>query len=269
MIRLVRQLAAVARRDARVQRTYGISSALGLLASGFGLFSYHFVGRLVPAGAGSALPVGGYFAFVCTGLMLHLMVMATLSALGSALAREAVEGTLEPALTCGVSPAALVAGATVVPLGLALVQAVLYAGAGSLIGGVTWSQACVATALVILTATLIACAPLGLVGAALWLVTRRPGVVTLLATFAFGILGGVYFPVALLPAPLRALSDWVPLAVGLSAFRSALLDGAGFAQAAPALGRLALVSLVTFPPAVLALRFAFDRARHRGSLALV
>jgi len=268
MTRLARQLAAVARRDARIQRTYGISAALGLLSSGFGLLSYHFVGRLVPTSGNFTLPAGGYFAFVCTGLMLHMVVMATLSALGGALAREAAEGTLEPALASGVSPAALVVGATLVPLGLALIQAVIYAGAGSFLSGIAWSQACVATALLTLAATLIACAPLGLLGAALWLVVRRPGVVTTLTAFAFGILGGVYFPVTLLPIPLRGVADWVPLAVGLHAFRAALLEGAGFAQAAPALGRLALVAATMLPPAALALRFAFDRARRRGSLAL-
>ena len=268
MIRLARQLAAVARRDARVQRTYGMSVALGLFSSGFGLLSYHFVGRLVPSGGSTPLPASGYFAFVCTGLMLHMMVMATLSALGSALAREAAEGTLEPALASGVSLAVLVSGSTAVPLGLALLQAVIYAGVGSWISVIAWSQACVEAALVTLAATLVACAPLGLVGAALWLVLRRPGVMTTITAFGFGILGGVYFPVALLPTPLQAAADWVPLAVGLRAFRAALLEGAGLAQAAPALGRLALVATLTFPPAALALRFAFDRARRRGSLAL-
>jgi ABC-2 type transport system permease protein len=197
-----------------------------------------------------------------------MMVMATLSALGGALAREAAEGTLEPALASGVSPAALVGGATVVPLGLALAQSAIYAGAGSWLSGIPWSQACVATALLTLSATLLACAPVGLLGAALWLVLRRPGLVTTFAAFAFGVLGGVYFPVTLLPAPLRAVADWVPLAVGLHAFRAALLEGAGLAQAAPALARLVLVAALTFPPAALALRFAFDRARRRGSLAL-
>jgi ABC-2 type transport system permease protein len=266
--RLARQVAAVACRDARVQRTYGVSAGLGLLSSSMGLFSYHFVGLLVPRAGASGLPASGYFAFVCTGLMLHLTVMSTLSSLGGALAREAAEGTLEPALAGGVSPASLIAGATVVPLGLALVQAAVYAGAGSWMSGIVWSQACVATALVTLAATLIACAPVGLLGAALWLVLRRPGVVTTLAAFAFGILGGVYFPVSLLPAPLRAVADWVPLAVGLRVFRAALLEGAGLRLAVPALGRLALVSALTFPPAALTLRLALDRARRRGSLAL-
>ena len=268
MSRLARQLAAVARRDARIQRTYGVSAVLGLLSSGLGLLTYHFVGRLVGPATGTGLPPNGYFAFVCTGLMLHMMVMATLSALGSALAREAAEGTLEPALASGVSPAALIAGAALVPLGLSLLQAMVCAGAGSWISGIAWSQGCVATAFVTLAATLVASAPLGLLGAALWLVLRRPGVVTTLAAFAFGILGGVYFPVTLLPSPLRGVADWVPLAVGLRAFRAALLDGAGLTLAAPALGRLALVSLLTFPPAALALRFALDRARRRGTLTL-
>jgi ABC-2 type transport system permease protein len=266
--RLARQIAAVARRDARIQRIYGVSAALGLLSSGMGLLSYHFVGRLVPSAGGSGLPASGYFAFVCTGLMLHLMVMSTLSALGGALAREAAEGTLEPALASGVSPASLIAGAAVVPLGLALVQAGVYAGAGSWLRGIVWSQACVATALVTLAATLIACAPIGLLGAALWVVLRRPGVVTTFAAFAFGLLGGVFFPVSLLPAPLRGVAEWVPLAVGLRVFRAALLEGAGLRLAVPALGRLALVFALTFPPAAAALHLALDRARRRGSLAL-
>ncbi len=267
--RLLRQCTAVARRDVALQRTYGVSVALGALSGALGLLSYHFVGRLVPAGGAVALPTAGYFPFVCTGLMLHGMVAALLGALGGVLAREAADGTLEPALASGAAPTALLAGGAVVPVGLALVQALVYAAAGSLLFGVAWSQAHLALAALAATATLLACAPIGLAGAALWLRLRRPGLVTTLTAFAFGLLGGVYFPVVLLPAPLRVVARWVPLTLGLDAFRSALLEGASVGDCAPALLRLLAIAAFTLPPSVWALRRAWRSAREHGSLALV
>jgi len=269
VIGLLRQCAAVALRDAALQRSYGVSVALGALSGALGLVGYHFIGRLVPADGSSALPPAGYFPFVCTGLMLHGMVAALLGALGGVLAREAAEGTLEPALASGAAPTALLAGGAVVPVGLALVQALVYAGAGSVLFDVAWSQAHLAVAALAIVATLVACAPIGLAGAALWLVLRRPGLVTTLTAFAFGLLGGVYFPVDLLPAPLRAIAGWVPLALGLEAFRGALLAGAGVVDCAPALLRLFLIAALTLPPSIWLLRRAWRSAREHGSLALV
>lgn len=269
MRRFASQCLAIGRRDLALQRTYGLSGCLGIAAGLLGLVSYHFIGRLVGPGAAQTLPGGTYFAFVWSGVMVQMLVAATLGALGGALAREAAEGTLETGLAIGASPIALVLGAACTPALLATAQIALHLAAGVLLFDLDLAAARPGPLLVALLATVVACAPIGLLGAALWLVTRRAGLVTTAALFAFGIVGGVYFPVTLLPEPLALAARWVPLTVGLEAVRGALLEGVGWHGMSDALLRLALVAALGLPPSAALLLASIRRAEHRGSLALV
>ncbi len=264
--RFLRQGRAVAARDLALQRSYGSASLLGLASGLLGLASYHFIGRLVGP---DALAGGSYFAFVCTGLAVQGVVAAGLGALGGALAREAHEGTLEPALAMGAPVSALLAGSVWVPALLAGAQGLLYLAAGAAWFPVDLAAARPGPALVALLLTLLACAPFGVLGAAAWLLVRRPGAVTTVAIFGLGFLGGVYFPVELLPGPLAAVSAWVPLTNGLDAVRGALLEGAGWRDTAPALLRLLGFAAVALPPSAGVLHAALEHARRRGSLGLV
>jgi ABC-2 type transport system permease protein len=267
--RFAGQCVAVARRDLAVQRTYGVSALLGMLSAVLGLVAYHYIGRLIGPGQANQLAGGSFFAFVWTGIMAQTLVAATLGALAGALAREAHEGTLEPSLAAGASPLALVLGAAAAPALLAGLQIAIHTSVSVPGFGLDLSRARPLPFLAALVGTVAACAPIGLVGAATWLLLRRPGAVVTVALFAFGVVGGIYFPVTLLPEPVASLAGWVPLAVGLTAMRAALLDGAGFAETASALARLALLCAVGFPPALWLLRAAFRRALRRGTLSLV
>jgi ABC-type multidrug transport system permease subunit len=201
--------------------------------------------------------------------MIQLVVVAALGALGSALAREANEGTLEPGLAAGASPMALLLGSAAAPALLALLQAILYGAVGIACFGVDLGASRPGPAALALTLTLIACAPVGLLGAAAWLLFRRPGAVTTAVLLGFGLLGGVYFPIALLPDLVAQIAAWVPLAAGLEALRAALLNGAGYRETFPALLRLLVVACATLPPSLLLLRISLRRAMVRGTLALV
>ena len=101
----------------------------------------------------------------------------------------------------------------------------------------------------------------------LWL--RRAGFVTTAALFAFGVVGGIYFPVELLPGPVAAIAAWVPFTLGLDAVRAAVLEGAGWHETSLALLRLSVAAGLTLPPSLLLLRAATGRALRRGTLALV
>jgi ABC-2 type transport system permease protein len=163
----------------------------------------------------------------------------------------------------------LVVGGALAPSLLAVGQVGLHAAVGAALFDLALGGVRLAPMVAALVATVIACAPIGLVGAAAWMVLRRPGLVTTAALFSFGVLGGVYFPVQLIPAPIAELAQWVPLTAGLDAVRAALLEGAGWSATAPSLRRLALIAALTLPPSILLLRATIARACRRGSLALV
>ncbi|MEM7411656.1 MAG: ABC transporter permease [Myxococcota bacterium] len=267
MTRFVRQCLAVAHRDAAVHRSYGWTAWLGLGTAALGLLSYFFIGKLVSPQT-TLLPGGDYFAFVWLGVTLQLWVTATLSGLGHGLARQAAEGTLESSLAAGASPLALVFGPALVPSAFALVQAVITLGLGLGVFGLHLEASGWALAGFAIVATLVACAPIGIVGACAWLVTRRSGWVISATLLGFSVFGGVYFPVALLPEPWSEVARWVPIQAGLEAARGALLEGASWTSSQTALLRLALLSLAGLPLSLACFRWALRRAERRGDLAL-
>ncbi|NNL85722.1 MAG: ABC transporter permease, partial [Myxococcales bacterium] len=217
----------VMRRDLAIQRSYGSIALVGLASGLLGIVIYRFVGELV-TDSGEHLLGGGYFAFVVAGLVLYQMTAAVAASVANGLSRDAAEGTLEIALAAGAPAGALLAGAGASAFLLSSLQATLYATVGLLWlapEAPTYAPSLPA-ALLCTVLSVLAMLPLGVLGAAVWLVTRRAGFVIGPCLGAMTLLGGVYFPATLLPSPLAAIAEWVPLRIGADALREALFGGA-------------------------------------------
>ncbi len=141
-----------------------------------------------------------------------------------------------------------------------------YLAVGGLVFGAPMGRANVGVALLALLLSLLAFSGLGIISASIILVTKRGDPVTFLLASLSTLLGGVYYPVAVLPAWLQALAALRPLTHALRALRLALLEGAGLAEVAPNLAMLALFALVVLPGGVWAFRWALRRARSDGTL---
>jgi ABC-2 type transport system permease protein len=78
------------------------------------------------------------------------------------------------------------------------------------------------------------------------------------------LLGGVYFPIEVLPEPIEKVASALPFTWGVDVFRASLLGGeVDPAQLAGLLGSAALV----LPVALLGFMAAVRRARQTGTLA--
>src|SRR4051812_11791998 len=85
-----------------------------------------------------------------------------------------------------------------------------------------------------------------------------------LAAAGIGLIGGVYFPIAVLPGGLKFLASILPFTWALDLLRSALLNGEAH------VGRLmALLAFdaLALPAALVLFRAALQRARRTGTLA--
>ena len=80
------------------------------------------------------------------------------------------------------------------------------------------------------------------------------------------LLGGVYYPITVLPDWLQLLSRLVPVTYALRAMRLALLQGAPFAELIPDILALAFFAVLFLPLSLVAFRYAVQRARVDGSL---
>jgi ABC-2 type transport system permease protein len=76
----------------------------------------------------------------------------------------------------------------------------------------------------------------------------------------FLLVSGVYYPVSVLPQPLRALGDASPLTYMLDGIRDALLHDRGVGDMLGLLGMLAITGVALIPAAL----WLFSRAEHRA-----
>jgi ABC-2 type transport system permease protein len=82
--------------------------------------------------------------------------------------------------------------------------------------------------------------------------------------YAMGLVGGAFFPIAVLPAWLRPIGEVVPTRFAYDGLRAALFKGHGFGGD---LAMLLLFTVVLLPISVALLSAALRAARRSGTLA--
>jgi ABC-2 type transport system permease protein len=151
------------------------------------------------------------------------------------------------------------------PLLRASLEGALYLCAGVLLG-VTLHGASITGALLVFAVSLCAFSAIGMLSAACAVVWKRGDPIPWLFDAASWLLGGVFFPVDLLPAPLQAVSRLLPITYALDAIRPALLTPAGIGEILSRAMPLVVFAAAAVPLGFLAFDRALARARAQGTL---
>jgi ABC-2 type transport system permease protein len=81
------------------------------------------------------------------------------------------------------------------------------------------------------------------------------------------VVGGMLFPVSILPGWLQVVAYLNPVTYALDAMRAALLDGASLVAVAKPLLILFLFAIVLLPTSIMAFSWALRRTKVTGTLA--
>jgi ABC-2 type transport system permease protein len=262
--------AAFIRRDLAIAASYRLAFVMRGLAvlMAFAALYYlaQFVGVAGSAGPGARYGDAGYMGFWLVGVTVGDFFYASVSALPRLLRRAQLEGTLE-AMFATPTPAAYVVIAT--PLSeailIALRSTALFA-VGSQLFAVDLSAANWLLVVCTLGLAGLAFAGLGLVGGAVTLALRRSDPITAGAAILSTLIGGVLYPVDVLPETAARAAYLLPLAPTLEALRQALFAGAGAAIVGRELATLAMFA--GFAGLVGTMGFAACLARSRASGSL-
>jgi ABC-2 type transport system permease protein len=260
-------LAAFLRRDWGIRRSYRMAFVLTSLSAGFHLAIYFFIGRLVDrTDLGSFEGMGqGYFPFVLLGTVMVNLVSTSMSTFSTTLRTEQTTGSLEALLATPASPSLLIIGTALYGFVQALINAGILVALAVVIFGVrvqvgAWS---VLIAVAAFLGALVFFAATGVAIAGFTVVFKQTGPIAGLALYGLQFLGGVFFPIDVLPTPLRWLAWAVPFSWALQALRSALLDG----EARPLLlVPLAAATVIVVPVSFWIFNTALRHARRAGSL---
>jgi ABC-2 type transport system permease protein len=262
------RLSAFLRRDFREALTYKfsfVSSLVGILLSSA---TFYFVAKLVPPGTPSLGPFGGdYFSFAVVGVAFSSLLGMFQEGLSAVVRSAQVSGTLEALLVTPASIPTVLFGSSLYSLILQVFRTVLHLGVALAFFGMTLGRVNVPGVLSVGALTVLCFLGVGILSASFILVYKTGNPFGWILGTVSGLLGGVVFPVALLPPWIRWVSSLLPVTYALDGMRKCLLASVGFAEVLPDIAALAVFNIILLPASLLAFRLAVRKAKKDGTLS--
>ncbi|RJP80090.1 MAG: ABC transporter permease [Desulfobacteraceae bacterium] len=259
---------AFLRKDFLNESSYKFSFVSHFAGILFSVLSMFFLSRLVGDAAQPYLSAygGDYFSFVIIGVALAGYMQVALGTFSGSIREAQVTGTLEAMVATRTGAPVIILFSSIYSFAATTVRIFIYLLFGAFAFGLHLSQANYAGALLILCLTIICFSSIGILSASFILILKRGDPFNWIFTSLSWLLGGIYYPITVLPEWLQKISYLFPITHALEGIRLALLQGyptrALFSSICPLLG----FGLVMIPASIGMFRHAIRIAKMNGSL---
>jgi ABC-2 type transport system permease protein len=243
--------------------SYRLSFAFQVVDILLGIAAFYFLARLL----GEKTPQGyASFPFILVGMAVNGYMTTSMVCFAQGIRGDQLMGTLKAMLATRTSPLALILLSSLYPLVRAAVDAGLYL-LGGMLFGLSLAQVNITAALLFFLVSLIAFSSIGIFSATFTLVFKRGDPLLWLFGSLSWLLGGVFYPLEVLPPFLQRIAQLLPITHALEGMRAALLHGTAVIELLPQIETLALFGLVGLPISLIAFSLGVRRARVTGTLS--
>jgi ABC-2 type transport system permease protein len=270
MIRAIKKPFIFLWRDFIEETSYKLSFAMQV----FGILSstlvYFFLSKLLgDVGAGYLRPYGGnYFSFVLIGVAFFSYLGVSVNGISSSIRDGQQLGTLEALLITQTNIPVIILSSSLYSFLWATFKVAVYLILGVAVFGIDMGRANLPGALLILLLTIISFTSVGIMSASFVMILKRGDPVGWLFTSLSALLGGLYYPVSVLPDWVQHISYVLPVTYALEGMRLSLLKGNSLGELFfPNIMPLILFSCVMMPLSVVFFSYAVKRAKIEGSLS--
>jgi len=248
--------------------SYRLAFGLNFVNMLVGVISFYYLSRLIEAGNTTLLAEYGNnaAAFIVVGTTFNAFVALALRSYSGSVSSEQVLGIIEHWWMARTPLLLLVVFSTFWEFLWPLATSLVTFGMLALAFQVSFSVDLPA-AIIVFLLTLTSTSGLGMMSAGVIMVSKHGDPIGFLWGVLSGLLSGVYYPIAVLPGWLQAVSAALPTTYALRALRAALINGASLYDIRAELAILVAFTLVTVPLGLWAFQAGFNRARREGSLA--
>jgi ABC-2 type transport system permease protein len=251
------------KRDLLTDLSYKLSFAFQVVDILVGIGSFYFLARILGKAA-----FRGYepFPFILVGMAVNGYMTTCLVCFAQAIRGNQPPGTLKTVLVTPTSPLAFVLFSSLYPSVRAALDAVLYLLAGTLFG-LSLGRVNFAAVLLLFLLSVAAFSSIGILSATFTLVFKRGDPFLWLFAGLSWLLGGVFYPLQVLPRFLQHAGQFLPITHALVGMRAALLHHASILELLPQIGVLGLFGLVGMPLSLLGFHLGVRWARVTGTLS--
>ncbi|RJQ18753.1 MAG: ABC transporter permease [Nitrospiraceae bacterium] len=255
-------------RDFVDDSSYKLAFLMQFLGIFFSTAMFFFISKLLgDAGASYLKPYGGnYFSFVLLGVAFYGYLGLSVRSLAETVREGQEMGTLEALLVTQTEVPTIIISSSLYSFIWASARVAVYLLIGVLVFGVDLGNANIAGALLLLLLTIISLGGLGMISASFIMVLKKGDPVGWIFTSISGLLGGLYYPVSVLPDWLQNFSYLLPVTYALEGMRLALLSGYSLGGLLPYIAALTIFSVIMLPLGIFAFQYAVRKAKRDGTL---
>jgi ABC-2 type transport system permease protein len=256
-------------RDYHIETSYRISLLVSIGGLFFNVLVFYYLSEFIGTAANPSLDEinSNYFSFVLIGVAFAGYFGVGLTSFSRALRLAQTTGTLEAMMMTPTSIPVIIVGSAAWSYVFTTFRVFVYLFLGIVFFGVSFAGANYAAAAAGLLLSIISFASIGIISASIIMVIKRGDAITTLIASLANLVGGVFYPVSILPLGLQLVAKLLPLTYALRVMRESLLAGASWHELAPDLVALVVFCVVLFPISLLAFRLAVQRAQLEGTLA--
>ena len=253
---------AFVRRDFRNDISYRFSFLLEISNIVLTLASFYFLSKLL----GERL-ASGYapFPFLLIGMAVNGYMTTSLYCFSQGVRSSQQVGAIKAIFAAKVSPTGFVAYSAAYPIFRAMLDAAVFI-LGGVLFGLSLRNVNVLSAAAVFFLSVAAFGSIGILSAAFAVVFKKGDPLLWFFGGLSWLLGGVFYPLEVLPIALRQMAQLLPITHALSGMRKAVLEGASVAVLAPELRALLLFSLIGLPVSIYLFRAGMRWVRNSGSL---
>ena len=256
------------KRDALIAISYRTAFISQMVGNLLILAIFYFIGKLFATADIPSLERygGNYAAFLLIGIALADSLSVSVSTFAAQIREGQMTGALEATMMSPVKLWRILIYSSMWSYILCGLRFGLYLLLGLVFFSVDLEQADLFAGLTVFLLTVFAFAGLGMIWASIVMLVKRGEAMMNLVGGAFMLLGGVMFPITVLPGWMQIMSALIPLTYGLEGMRLALLQGYGLDQLTQPILILIAFSVLLITIGILCFNWAVWLVKERGSL---
>lgn len=265
---LIKKVWAFVKRDFQNEISYKFSFLLQLFGIFINVSIFFFLSKLFGT---SQIPQlaqygGNYFTFVLIGIAFNYYLSVSLYSISQSIREGQMTGTLEALLVTQTEIPTIIISSSIYSFLFATFRVIVFLVIGVICYGLDLSRANYLGAVIILFISMVSFSSFGILSASFVMVLKKGDPIASIFNGLSWLLGGVYYPIAILPAWLRACSYFLPITYSLEGMRLALINGASLDELLPNILSLLVFTAVLMPISVYSFQYAVRLAKRDGSL---
>jgi len=268
MLTFAKKALAFISKDFVHATTYKFAFITQWLGIFFSALVFFFLSKLF----GSAVlpylkPYGGdYFSFVLIGIAFGSYLQVSLNSFSACIREAQVLGTLEALLVTQTGIPTIVISSSLYSFVVTSLRVLVYLLLGAIFFGLKIGNANYLGGLLVLLLTIVSFSSMGIISASFIMVLKRGDPLSWIFSSLSWLLGGVFYPVAVLPDWLQKISFLLPITYSLEGMRLALLKGYSVTQLMDCIIPLVIFLIIVLPASLWLFNYAVRRAKIDGSL---